>query len=92
MIREGLKKQLLTTSPSPPKQNMRFLEDVVLQEAQNLIKLTNLETPLLGGENPDLAQGTGFEGNQSNMLCIGCPFYAALLTRSLQNALCTSCS
>jgi hypothetical protein len=33
-----------------------------MQEAQNLIKLTNLETPLLGGENPDLAPGTGFEG------------------------------
>mmetsp|Transcript_36968 Transcript_36968/g.99613 ORF Transcript_36968/g.99613 Transcript_36968/m.99613 type:complete len:619 (+) Transcript_36968:181-2037(+) len=37
--------------------------DVVLQEARNLIALTAQQTPLLGGQNPELKEGTGFEGS-----------------------------
>jgi pre-mRNA-splicing factor CDC5/CEF1 len=36
--------------------------DIVMQEAQNLVALTNASTPLSGGENPELQSGTGFGG------------------------------
>eukprot|EP00904_Undaria_pinnatifida_P011673 jgi/Undpi1/7636/HiC_scaffold_23.g10109.m1 len=38
-------------------------EDVVMQEARNLSLLNAGQTPLLGGENPNLQEGTGFVGN-----------------------------
>lgn len=42
-----------------------MLVDIVRQEAQTLLALTNAQTPLLGGDNEGLDrldQGTGFEG------------------------------
>ena len=36
--------------------------DIILQEARNVKGLNHMQTPLLGGENPVLEGGTGFEG------------------------------
>uniref|UniRef100_A0A7S2SCC5 Cell division cycle 5-like protein n=1 Tax=Rhizochromulina marina TaxID=1034831 RepID=A0A7S2SCC5_9STRA len=36
--------------------------DVILQEARNQLAMLNSKTPLLGGDNPNLEGGTGFEG------------------------------
>eukprot|EP00953_Heterococcus_sp_UTEX-ZZ885_P014525 8216-Heterococcus_DN1.PRE.1 len=37
--------------------------DIIMQEARNMIALTAGQTPLFGGENPELEEGTGFEGS-----------------------------
>lgn len=36
--------------------------DAVMEEARNLAQLTSLQTPLQGGDNPELESGTGFAG------------------------------
>lgn len=36
--------------------------DVILQEARNQLAMINSQTPLLGGQNPTLEEGTGFQG------------------------------
>ncbi|CAN0380985.1 unnamed protein product, partial [Laminaria digitata] len=38
-------------------------EDVVMQATRNLSLLNSGQTPLLGGENPNLQEGTGFGGS-----------------------------
>ena len=51
-------------------------EDTLLQEAQNLIALQNVQTPLKGGENTPLHEsltGTGFEGMQPKRQAIQTP-------------------
>jgi pre-mRNA-splicing factor CDC5/CEF1 len=37
-------------------------QDVVMQEARTLLALRSAQTPLLGGENATLEEGTGFDG------------------------------
>ncbi len=37
--------------------------DVVMQEARNMLALSSSKTPLLGGDNPHLEEGTGFAGS-----------------------------
>lgn len=66
-LEEGTKvtKNLLqsySATPTPARISMRTplpsrtpaKEDTVLKEAQNLVALTTIQTPLLGGENPEL--------------------------------------
>ncbi|RCH85330.1 Pre-mRNA-splicing factor cef1 [Rhizopus stolonifer] len=48
---------LAARTPRAPPSN-----DNLMVEARNLIALSNAQTPLLGGENTALSQGTGFEG------------------------------
>ncbi|GAA5812296.1 hypothetical protein MFLAVUS_005747 [Mucor flavus] len=48
---------LATRTPRAPPSN-----DNLMIEARNLIALSNAQTPLLGGENTTLADGTGFQG------------------------------
>ncbi|CAM9217046.1 unnamed protein product [Chrysoparadoxa australica] len=55
-------------------------EDVIMQEARNLAKLTAGQTPLLGGENPDLDHGTGFGGSVPNSQRITTPSTLTLHT------------
>lgn len=42
-------------------------------EARNLIALSNAQTPLLGGENTSLLEGTGFQGATPNHAAIQTP-------------------
>ncbi len=37
--------------------------DVVMQEARNMLAISSSKTPLLGGDNPHLEEGTGFSGS-----------------------------
>ena len=39
-------------------------QNVVMEEAKNLLSMRNAQTPLLGGETPSLRGGTGYEGAQ----------------------------
>ncbi|KAI8368901.1 pre-mRNA splicing factor component-domain-containing protein [Choanephora cucurbitarum] len=48
---------MATRTPRAPPSN-----DNLMVEARNLIALSNAQTPLLGGENTKLHEGTGFEG------------------------------
>ncbi len=51
-------------------------EDTILQEAQNLIALQHVQTPLKGGENTplrDSTTGTGFEGIQPKKQSVATP-------------------
>jgi pre-mRNA-splicing factor CDC5/CEF1 len=55
--------QQTPTAPTPMRTPMTAPgSDAVMQEAQNLIALTNSETPLKGGDSAELHQGTGFGG------------------------------
>ncbi|CAO3607013.1 unnamed protein product [Mucor hiemalis] len=49
--------RLTTRTPRAPPSN-----DNLMIEARNLIALSNAQTPLLGGENSSLLEGTGFAG------------------------------
>eukprot|EP00954_Amorphochlora_amoebiformis_P024416 1366165-Amorphochlora_amoeboformis.AAC.1 len=58
-----------TTSRTPMRTPMT--KDTVLEEAQNILKLTNTSTPLLGGENADVA--TSFGGITPNHTRLSTP-------------------
>lgn len=59
---------LATRTPRAPPAN-----DNLMIEARNLIALSNAQTPLLGGENTALSQGTGFEGATPKTTAIQTP-------------------
>ncbi|CAN0368960.1 unnamed protein product, partial [Discosporangium mesarthrocarpum] len=48
-------------------------ENVVMQEARNLARLVSSKTPLLGGENPTLEEGTGFGGSTPRQMRMTTP-------------------
>lgn len=57
-------------------------DDKLMIEARNLIALSNAQTPLLGGENAELAQGTGFDGATPNRSAVQTPNPMATPLRS----------
>lgn len=63
--------QQTPTAPTPMRTPMTPSGgDAVMQEAQNLVALTNAATPLKGGDSVELKEGTGFGGvtPQSNRI------------------------
>ncbi|CEP07383.1 hypothetical protein [Parasitella parasitica] len=59
---------LATRTPRAPPAH-----DNLMVEARNLIALSNAQTPLLGGENTALSEGTGFQGATPKTTAIQTP-------------------
>ncbi|GAB9472282.1 Cell division cycle 5-like protein [Globisporangium polare] len=53
---------LRTASTSTPAAHSRDIHDTIMQEAANILAMNRMSTPLLGGENAVLQEGTGYAG------------------------------
>lgn len=53
---------LRTASTSTPAAHSRDIHDTIMQEAANMLAMNRMSTPLLGGENAVLQEGTGYAG------------------------------
>ncbi|GLE06316.1 hypothetical protein PINS_up015563 [Pythium insidiosum] len=49
-------------TPATATRSMTTLHDTIMQEAANLAAMSKAPTPLLGGENVELYEGTGYTG------------------------------
>jgi len=63
LVGDYASRSVLPTPMRTPRQAGQG-HDAVLQEARNQLTMLSQQTPLLGGVNPELAEGTGWEGVQ----------------------------